>query len=69
LIIATDIASVRFLERIKRAMRATESTLPTITPLVYTPAEVELLKNQGDGFMTDVLKHAKLLYEKEKSKK
>jgi predicted nucleotidyltransferase len=64
LVIATGIASVRFLDRIKRAMKVTEESLPNITPLLYTPTEVKLLQSQGDGFMQDVLKGGKLLYKK-----
>lgn len=64
LIVSPHVGSVRFLERIKRAMKVTIDDLPTIAPLVYTPDEVELLKSQGDGFMADVLKHSKRLYEK-----
>ena len=64
LIVSPHVGSVRFLERIKRAMKVAIDDLPTIAPLVYTPDEVELLKSQGDGFMADVLKHAKKLYEK-----
>lgn len=62
LIVAPQVGSVRFIERIKRAIKATEEILPNITPLVYTPQEVELLQNQGDGFMQDVLKGGKVLY-------
>jgi predicted nucleotidyltransferase len=64
LVIAPDVASVRFLDRIKRAIKATSETLPNITPLVYTPKEVELLEQQGDGFMQDVLTGGKVLYQK-----
>ena len=64
LIIAPGVASVRFLDRIKRAMKVTEDSLPTITPLLYTPAEVKLLQSQGDGFMQEVLDSGRLLYKR-----
>jgi hypothetical protein len=45
-------------------MKVTESSLPNITPLLYTPAEVKLLQSQGDGFMQEVLDNGRLLYKK-----
>jgi len=61
------VANDRFIARIKRAIKAAKS-LPHIAPLVYTPSEVEILKQQGDGFIQDVLEEGKLLYSKKKEK-
>ena len=66
LVIASSVATTRFIARIKRAIKAA-NTLPHIAPLVYTPDEVELLQQQGDGFIQDVLDDGKLLYEKKQS--
>lgn len=62
LVISSKVDSVRFLDRIKRALKVTEDVLPTLAPLVYTPAEVELLQQQGDGFMAEVLEQGRVLY-------
>lgn len=63
LIITPEVENSRFFARIKRAIRVA-SDIHNIAPLVYTPDEVELLVQQGDGFMTDILEDGKLLYEK-----
>jgi predicted nucleotidyltransferase len=63
LIIASSVATSRFIARIKRAIKAA-NTLPHIAPLVYTPEEVEILQQQGDGFIQDILDDGKLLYKK-----
>lgn len=63
LIITEEVANQRFLQRIKQAIKTTEETLPNIAPLVYTPDEVELLQQQGDGFIQDILEEGKVLYQ------
>lgn len=63
LIISEGVGSQRFLQRIKRAIKVTEDSLPNIAPLVYTPDEVELLQQQGDGFIQEVLEEGKVLYQ------
>jgi predicted nucleotidyltransferase len=52
----------RFVDRIKQAIKSTEGLLPNVTPLVYTPEEVELLQKEGDGFIEDILEQGKVLY-------
>lgn len=64
LVVSENVASIRLLERIKRAISATEDILLNITPLVYTPDEVDLLEKQGEGFMASVLENSKVLYKK-----
>ena len=61
LIISEKVADMRFVARIKKAIMVADM-LPHIAPLVYTPEEVALLEQQGDGFIQDILEDGKLLY-------
>jgi predicted nucleotidyltransferase len=54
---------LRFMERIKLAIRTTEDDLPMIAPLVYTPQELKLLQHQGDGFIQSILAEGEILFE------
>ncbi len=64
LVISNHVGSMRFLDRIKKAIRVTEPVLTSVTPLVYTSKEVELLQQQGDGFLSDIMKTAVELYKR-----
>jgi predicted nucleotidyltransferase len=66
LVISNHVGTMRFLDRIKKAIRVTEPVLTSVTPLVYTPKEIELLQQQGDGFLSDIMKNAVTLYERKK---
>lgn len=68
LIVTSSVATSRFIARIKKAIKVA-SALPHIAPLVYTPEEVELLQQQGDGFIQDILEDGKVLYQKKSAKK
>ncbi len=53
-----------FFERIKKVLKACSGSLPPIEPIVYTPSELEMLRNQGEGFLEDALEEGVILYEK-----
>ena len=51
-----------FFERIKKALAVTRGD-PPVEPLLYTPAELDLLKNHNDGFMASIMEEGKVIYE------
>jgi predicted nucleotidyltransferase len=54
-----------FFNRIKKALLACTGGSPPIEPLIYTPEEIELLLNQGEGFMEDAMEEGIVLYKKD----
>lgn len=65
LVVSASAGDMKLIARIKKAIKAA-SMLPHIAPLVYTPQEVALLEQQGDGFIQDIFEDGKLLYGKAK---
>lgn len=55
--------TLSFYDRIKHAIRISRGD-PPVEPLVYTPAELNALLQQGEGFIDNVLKEGILLYSK-----
>ena len=53
----------RFVERIRSAIEVTGGT-PTVEPIVYTPEEFQLMKDQGEGFIESAVNEGVILYEK-----
>ena len=56
---------LRFFDRIKKALNACAGRFPSIEPIVYTPKELKMMLDQGEGFLEDALEEGVLLYEKE----
>lgn len=54
----------RFIERIYRARQATRGGLPIIEPLVYTPDEIKILREEGEAFLKSAFDEGKLLYQR-----
>lgn len=59
---------LRFFDRIKKALLACKGGFPSIEPLVYTPEEVKLLLDQGEGFLEDAMEEGIWLYHKNNTK-
>jgi hypothetical protein len=57
--------SLRFFDRIKRALIVCAEGEPAIDPIVYTPDEFDVLWNQGEGFLEDALDEGIEVYKKE----
>lgn len=55
---------LRFFDRIKKALLACKGGFPSIEPLVYTPKEIQLLLDQGEGFLEDAMEEGVVLYQK-----
>ncbi len=54
----------RFIDRIGRVLEVVDVRDFDIEPLVYTPSEIDQLKARGSGFLTDVERDGKVLYER-----
>ena len=53
----------RMVDRIERVLEAGDSEL-SVEPLVYTPEEVERLKDQGSALIETVEREGRVLYER-----
>ena len=61
----TDVRAVdRFVE-VKRIIYDPQLRIP-VSPLVYTPQELEERLDMGDDFMEEVMREGKVLYEEER---
>ena len=56
---------LKFFNRIKKALLACKGGFPSIEPLVYTPEELSILLDQGEGFVEDALEEGITLYKKD----
>ncbi len=54
----------RFIDRIASALAVTGARIP-VEPLVYTPAEIELMRARGSGLLADAEREGKVLYERD----
>ncbi|MCR4427015.1 MAG: nucleotidyltransferase domain-containing protein [Firmicutes bacterium] len=50
--------------KVRRLLRDIIRNLP-VSPVVYTPGEVEARLAQGDGFLREILEKGKVLYERQ----
>ena len=53
----------RFVERIRSAIEVTGGA-PPVEPIVYTPEEFQLMKDQGEGFIESAINEGIILYAK-----
>jgi HEPN domain-containing protein len=53
-----------FVERIFRAREATKGGGPIVEPLVYTPEEIKILREEGEAFLKSAFDEGKLIYQK-----
>jgi predicted nucleotidyltransferase len=54
----------RFIDRIGRVLEVLDVRDFDISPLVYTPAEIEQMRARGNGFLAEVERDGKVLYER-----
>jgi HEPN domain-containing protein len=54
----------RFIDRIYRAREVTRGGMPIIEPLVYTPAEIKTLREEGEAFLQSAFDEGKLIFQK-----
>jgi HEPN domain-containing protein len=54
----------KFIDRIYRAREATKGGLPILEPLVYTPSEIKILREEGEAFLQSAFNEGKLIYQK-----
>lgn len=66
ILIIASCKDLPFVERIFRARDASRGHLPIIEPLVYTPEEVMLLRQEDEFFLQSAFAEGKVLYQKEK---
>lgn len=59
----TDAGRIERFVEVKRLIYDPEQRIP-VSPLVYTPGEVEERLAMGDDFVADILRRGKVLYEK-----
>ena len=55
----------RFIDRIYRAREATKGGMPIIEPLIYTPSEIKVLREEGEAFLQSAFDEGKLLFQKD----
>ncbi len=55
----------RFVDRIGRVLEVLDVREFDIEPLVYTPAEIEQMRAQGSGFLAEIERDGKVLYERD----
>lgn len=63
-LIIAECDAVSFVERIFRAREATKGDGPIIEPLVYTPNEINILREEGEVFLKSAFDEGKLIYQK-----
>lgn len=63
LVIAPDKGG-SFFERIYTARDATRGSMPIIEPLVYTPDEIKLLRQEDEAFLKSAFDEGKIIYSK-----
>jgi hypothetical protein len=54
----------KFIERIYHARQATKGGFPILEPLVYTPSEIKILREEGEAFLQSAFNEGKLIYQK-----
>lgn len=54
----------RFIDRIGRVLEVVDVRDFDIEPIVYTPAEMEEMRARGSGFLAEVERDGKVLYER-----
>lgn len=64
-LIIANCADCPFIERIYRAREATRGSYPIIEPLVYTPEEIKLLRQEDEYFLESAFAEGKVLYQKQ----
>lgn len=57
-----------FLERIKLVREHTKGGLPTVSPLIYTPTEIMLMLEGGEGFLENAIEEGVVLYKRDTNK-
>lgn len=53
----------RFIRRLIEVARLIDNSLGKVDVFVYSPAEFALMKEQGNSFIENVVRHGKVLYE------
>jgi HEPN domain-containing protein/predicted nucleotidyltransferase len=67
LIVIAD-TQLAFLDRIKLIRENTKGGFPTVSPLIYTPHEFDLMIQGGEGFLENAIEEGRVLYTKDEKK-